>query len=238
MAALAQTLPRGCSDREFMKDVGGGPRHSAGGCLCAFDVGGADLIGRGSAATDFGMSADALGRRIAALGDHHFLGAAVFLDELREVDLVVERVIDFAAVRLKAVRGQLEGSLDALLKVLNVTLCSHRVALADFKIDDELRVSVNAQVGVLVAKVADAVDVILFFAVDEGKHLIHLDKLEGMIADALIHQPGALLAGHFEHVKHGVTMDLGEPFNGADADALNEHVNDLNRLVKREPQRV
>jgi hypothetical protein len=33
-------------------------------------------------------------------------------------------------------------------------------------------------------------------------------------------------------------MDLGEPFNGADADALNEHVNDLNRLVKREPQRV
>ncbi len=53
-------------------------------------------------------------------------------------------------------------------------------------IDDELGLSVHAEINVLLAKVAVAEQIALFFAADKAEQLIDLDKLERMIADALI----------------------------------------------------
>jgi hypothetical protein len=46
------------------------------------------------------------------------------------------------------------------------------------------------------------------------------------------------LASHFEHGQNDVPMEGRKPFSGPDAHALTEHVNDLDRLVQGDSQRI
>jgi hypothetical protein len=81
-------------------------------------------------------------------------------------------------------------------------------------------------------------DVVSFLTPDKGEQLVHLNGFKGDIADALVEQPGALLAYHFQDGQHGVTMDAGEPFNGAHAHTFNQQVRNLHGLFKWHAQIV
>jgi hypothetical protein len=59
-----------------------------------------------------------------------------------------------------------------------------------------------------------------------------------LVADFGVQQAGALLANHFQHGQHGITMDASEPFNGTDANTLNKQVRDLDGLFQRQAQIV
>lgn len=86
----------------------------------------------------------------------------------------------------------------------------------------------------MLARVLILEPVVALLEFHKGEKLIHLHEVERVVADFGVHEPRGFLAGEFEHSQHGVAVDMGEPFNGANADALDQQVDDLNRLVERD----
>ena len=99
-------------------------------------------------------------------------------------------------------------------------------------IDDELGVPVEAQE----AEERAARRVVggneMMTAGDIRKQFVNLHLCHFHIADFGIQKAGAMLAGGFEDVQHGLLVEPGQPDNGVDAEAFKHHGDDLRGLVR------
>lgn len=111
---------------------------------------------------------------------------AEYLDQLRVVDLVTERVRNSRQIHLVAVRGQLDSIRQPACNILKEVRCTPRVPPAYGPTDNKLRLRFNRGEGPNVSSVAHAFPHfrrgVLFLGVAERPDFINLDTLRRNVA--------------------------------------------------------